>query len=310
MSKVRELFPLVMGGRSCRGCTHRIAAPYRYATNSRMRPDSYGASNERKRVELSSEVPPASVNEERVLRGNLVCPEKCDRDHPAGRWGPRAARHLANLSGPFRDLVAVNRRDIGVDSQAEELAAHLAHVRPARHDLLPDVASLREAEGESRSDLESDRIFAHLHAEPRGAGLDSKDLERVAADRRHAPSREGVPDFSQAGSGGPDRVAGFPQPAHPANVALVMLVDGKGEERVLSESPHVHGKDAGHEIPRGQPVHLDLSARAEVMELDIIADAGLFEDRQDRVLLRRLDVQDERVRERVDPKVPEHAALL
>src|SRR5439155_8307971 len=67
---------------------------------------------------------------------------------------------------------------------------------------------------------------------------------------------------------------------------------------------------AGEEIPRSRPVHLDVSAGAEVVELDIIADTRLLEDRHDRVLLRRLDVQDERVREGVDPKVPEHAALL
>src|SRR2546422_1762939 len=41
-----------------------------------------------------------------------------------------------------------------------------------------------------------------------------------------------------------------------------------------------------------------------------VADTGLLEDRHDRVFLRRLDVQNQRVRERVDPKVPEHAALL
>src|SRR5438093_980550 len=196
---------------------------------------SCAAANERQWMRLCPQIPAAAVDEQHVLRRDLFRPEKRDRDYPAGRWGPRAARHLANLAGPFRDLVAVNRRDIGVDSQAEELAAHLAHVRPARHDLLPDVASLGEAEGEVRRDLESERVFPRLHAEPRGAGFDPKDLERVAADRRHVPSRERVPYLLEARSRRPDRVADFPEPAHPADVAFVMLVDGKGEERVLSE---------------------------------------------------------------------------
>src|SRR5207245_4379723 len=104
---------------------------------------------------------------------------------------------------------------------------------PPRHDLLPDIAPLREAKGEFRSDLEGERVFPHLHAEPRGAGFDPKDLERVAADWRHLPSRERVPEFPQTRSRGPDRVADFHEPAHPADVAFVMLVAGNAEERVL-----------------------------------------------------------------------------
>src|SRR2546428_450363 len=63
-------------------------------------------------------------------------------------------------------------------------------------------------------------------------------------------------------------------------------------------------------IAGGAPLPPGGSPRSEVVEMDLIADPGLLEDRHDRVLLRRFDVQDQRVRERVNPKVPEHAALL
>jgi len=94
---------------------------------------------------------------------------------------------------------------------------------------------------------------------------------------------------------GPDCVADFPEPAHPADVAFVMLVDGKGEERVLGTARTSTASTPVTRITRSRPMHLDVSARPEVMELDVIADPRLLEDRHDRVLLRRLDVQDERV---------------
>src|SRR5436309_9023692 len=258
----------------------------------RMCPASRGASNERKRTKTGSERPAASVDEQRVFRGDLVRPEKRDRDHPAGRRGPSAARYLADFVGPFRDLVPMDRWDVGVDSQAEHLAAHLADVRSAGHDLLPDVAPFREAQCEVRRDLEGERVFPHFHAEPRGGGFDPKDLERIAADWSHVPARERVPDFLETRSRRPYRVADFPEPAHPAHVALVMLVDGKGQERILRKGPRVHRQYAGDEVRRRGPVHFDVSAGSEVVELDIVADPGLLEDRHDRVLLRRLDVED------------------
>src|SRR3989449_6266798 len=258
----------------------------------RMCPASRGASNERKRTKTGSERPAASVDEQRVFRGDLVRPEKRERDHPTGRRRPGTARHLPDVSGSFRDLVAMDRRHVGVDSQAEQLAAHLADVRSAGHDLLPDVTPFREAQRVIRRDLEGERVFPYLHAEPRGAGFDPKDLERIAADWGHVPPREGVPDFPQTQSGGPDRVAEFPEPAYPADVSLVMFVDGKGQERVLRKCPCVHLQHAGDEIPRCGTVYLDVSAGAEVVELDIVADPGLLECRHHRVLLRRLDVED------------------
>src|SRR3989454_6775923 len=111
------------------------------------------SANERQRVELGSEIPPTSVNEQRVFRGDLFRPKKGKRDHPPGRRRPGAARDLADFAGPFRDLVPVGWGDVGVDSQAEQLAAHLADVRSAGHDLLPDVAPFRETQCEVRSDL-------------------------------------------------------------------------------------------------------------------------------------------------------------
>src|SRR2546422_7279207 len=262
---------------------------------------SRASANERQRVKLCSQVPAASVDEQRVLRRDLVRPKKGKRDHPPGRRGPDTARDLADLSDPLRNLVAMDWRDVSIDSQAEQLAAHLAHLRSAGHRFLAHIAPFREAEGEVRRDLEGERVFPHLHAEPRGGGFDPKDLERIAADWSHVPSREGVPDFPQTRSRRPDRVADFPEPAHPADVALVMLVDGKGQERILRKGPRVHRQYAGDEVRRRGPVHFDVSAGAEVVELDITADTRLLEDRQYRVSLRRLDVQDERVREGAAP---------
>src|SRR5216117_3009465 len=123
-------------------------------------------------MELSPQVPAAAIDEERILRGDLVKPQESERDHPPGRRGPGAARHLADLAGPFRDLVAVDRRDVRVHAQAEQLAAHLAYVRSARHDFLADVASLREAQGKVWCDFQRERVFAHLHTESRRAYLD------------------------------------------------------------------------------------------------------------------------------------------
>src|SRR5713101_4094782 len=115
----------------------------------------------------------------------------------------------------------MDRRDVGVDAKTEQLAPHLAHVRPARDDLLADVAPFREAQGEIRCDLEGERVLAHLRAEPRLARLDPKDLGRVAPDRRHVPPRERVPEITEARSGGPDGEAEFPQPADPAHMAFM-----------------------------------------------------------------------------------------
>src|SRR3989442_8266668 len=88
---------------------------------------SRAAANERQWMRLCPQIPAAAVDEQRVFRGDIFGPEERDRDHPAGRRGPGSARDLADFSGSLRDLVAVDRRDVGVDSQTEELAAHLAH---------------------------------------------------------------------------------------------------------------------------------------------------------------------------------------
>src|SRR2546425_1461638 len=122
-----------------------------------MRPESRGASNKRKRTKTGSERPAASVDEQRVFRGNIVGPKKRDCDHPTGRRGPSAARHLADLSGSPRDLVAMDRRDVRVDSQAEQLAAHLAHIGSPPYRFLAHIAPFHAAEREGPRDLERAR---------------------------------------------------------------------------------------------------------------------------------------------------------
>src|SRR5206468_3329180 len=98
----------------------------------------------RKRVEPGQQIPATAGDEQRDILGDLVRAEKRYRDHPASRGGPGTARDLADLTGPLRDLIAADRRDVGVDPQAEELAAHLAHVRPAGDRFLADIAPFRE----------------------------------------------------------------------------------------------------------------------------------------------------------------------
>src|SRR5690348_676446 len=101
-------------------------------------------------MKLSAQIPAAAIDEECVFRGYLLGPEKRQSNHPAGRRRPGAARRLADLAGPLRYLVALDWRDIGVRAKTEQLATHLAHVGPARHDFLADVTSLREAQREIR----------------------------------------------------------------------------------------------------------------------------------------------------------------
>src|SRR2546422_3663841 len=271
---------------------------------------SRATAHERQPMKLRAQVPAPAVDEERVSHGDLVDPQEAERDYPAGCRGPGAARHFAHLTCPFRHLVAADRRDVGVHAQAEEFASHLSHVGPARHDLLADIAPFRETQGEIRRDLQGERVLPHLHAEPRRAGLDAQDLERVTPDGRHVPPRERVPEFAEARSGRPDRKAEFPEPPDPAYVALVRLVDREGHEGVLRKRTRICRQHTRDEIACGWPVHLDVPGRSEVVELDVVANPRLLHEPKNRVLLRRLDVEDERVRERVDAQVPEPPALL
>src|SRR2546425_11180118 len=120
---------------------------------------SRATAHERQPMKLRAQVPAPAVDEERVFRGDLVDPQEAERDYPAGCRGPGAARHFAHFSCPLRHLVATDRRDVRVHAQAEEFASHLAHVGPARHDLLADIAPFRETQGEVRRDLQGERVL-------------------------------------------------------------------------------------------------------------------------------------------------------
>ncbi len=80
---------------------------------------SAASAREGQRMELSTQIPAAAIDEEHVSRRYLVGPEKCESDHPAGCRGPSAARDLADLSGPLRHLVAMDRRNVGVHAETE-----------------------------------------------------------------------------------------------------------------------------------------------------------------------------------------------
>src|SRR6266571_2601127 len=92
---------------------------------------SLGAmTDERQGMELRSERPTAAIDEERVGRRQCIDPKQGEGDHPSDGRGPHGARHRADLVLAPEDGIAMDRRRIALDSEAEELPPDLADVRP------------------------------------------------------------------------------------------------------------------------------------------------------------------------------------
>src|SRR5437870_7470431 len=104
----------------------------------------------------------------------------------------------------------MDRCQVAVRTQAEQLPTHLADIGPARDNLLTDVASFRESEGGFRGHFERERVLIHIRAESRDGGLDSKEPQRGAPEGRHTRAGESLPLLGEARGGPPKRVPGCP----------------------------------------------------------------------------------------------------
>src|SRR5437870_12257224 len=198
---------------------------------------------------------------------------------------------------------------VAVHTQAEQLPTYLAHIGPARDDLLTDVASFRETEGGFRGHLEGERVLVHVRAESRDACLDPQQLQRVAPDGRDPSTREFLPLIREARVGRPNRVAGCPGRLHAADVRRSIPALGQRQESVSRYSTDFDTEHGTDRRIRVRPEDLEVTGRSEVAELHVIAHTSLLENPKDAVFLRGLDVEDEGIGQRIRVKISEDAAL-
>src|SRR6266480_4797814 len=180
-----------------------------------------------------------------MWRVDAVTPHR-KRNHTTEGRGPSGAGHKPHLASFVRHPIPMDRCQVAVHTQAEQLPTHLAHIGPARDDLLADVASFRETEGGFRGHLEGERVLVHVRAESRDASLDSKELQRVAPDGRHTRAGELPPLLRKARVGRPNRVAGCPGRLHPAYVRRSIATRCDRQESVSRYSTDFdteHGTD-------------------------------------------------------------------
>src|SRR5438132_13902284 len=140
----------------------------------------------------------------------------------------------------------MDRRLVAVHTQDEQLPTHLAHIGPARDDLLADVAPFRETEGGFRGHLEGERVLVHVRAESWDAGLDPQELQRVPPDGRDTRAGEFLPLLRKARVGGPNRVAGCPGRLHAADVRRWTTVRRERQtsgSSYAADFDHAHGTD-------------------------------------------------------------------
>src|SRR5262245_13185436 len=119
----------------------------------------------------------------------MLAPDVAERDHVAEPRRARGARHPTDVALGGEEVRAGIGQLVTGQRDADELSVHVAARGDALHDLLPEVASLPEADGRVVWRLECQRVAGHVTAVPGHAAFDSHHVERLGARDRYAADR-------------------------------------------------------------------------------------------------------------------------
>src|SRR5262249_24108204 len=121
-----------------------------------------------------------------------------ERGWTAEAEGARDGGQLADVLAVARERRA-RRRHRALEHERLEPTVHVAARRPARDDLLSEVAALSLADRRLDGHLERERRLAHVEPDARDAELDAPALERIHPARARAGGDDGVPDARHLG---------------------------------------------------------------------------------------------------------------